>query len=130
MCFVPARSALAFANHIMEADKIVSMQPCPYFESKPVTLPTPGGSVTLYAVCCRLAEGMRERLAATPEGRQFVELLTITPHSGEPRFLCGPDMDPITRPTCTQSRRQERCQSASALLPGTLGLDAATPPEK
>ena len=105
-------------------------QSCPYFESKTITLPVPSGTITLNVPFCRLSEIMGQRLNTLPAGQDLVRQLTSTPREGETRFIYGPDMNPITAPTCSSARLQQVCQPAFVQLLTRLALEATLPRAK
>ncbi len=102
---------------------------CSHFSVSVATLTVPGVfmpmQVPIYR--CALAEVMTLRLRTTGEGRRLADSLEAQPLEGQPRLVCGPDLEAITTTTCTPDRCRRSCQPGFLQILAEIGVNAALP---
>ncbi len=108
-------------------------KPCRHFVTRVHTLLVPDRNSHIQAPMrvlihqCAIAEVMCSRLCNLPDGVSLADSLKRIDADGSWHCLYGPDIEPLSVPTCSARRCSQSCQSAFVSLMTNLGLDAMLP---
>lgn len=104
-------------------------QACPYisFQVGNVIIPGHVSAMRFPIYQCALTDALRVGLRALPDGDVLADAMELTDAEGIRHSRYGPDLQPLSMPTCTDTRCKQICQPAFLNLMTDLGMDATLP---